>query len=59
VLTGERDGSLAGFAFSSVVVLDAGSVILIATMGWVGFRILNPGPRERTRSPQVARGTGG
>jgi hypothetical protein len=51
--------SLAGFAFSSVLVLDAGSVLLLATMGWLGYRVLNPGGREHVLSPQVARGTGG
>jgi hypothetical protein len=51
--------SLAGFAFSSVVVLDAGSVLLIVTMGWVGYRVLAPARREHVPSPQVAGRTGG
>ena len=40
--------SLAGFAFSNNAVLDAGSALLILSMGWIGVRALTTGQHAAT-----------
>ena len=40
--------SLAGFAFSNNAVLDAGSALLIISMGWIGVRTLTTGQHAAT-----------